>query len=138
MSLRFTKDQVEEMRKSERVLGKTLSSLSGGISRGRTKPESMNYDQLYNIASNPEETRNLARNPEFSAKLDDMKTMLTRELKRFQNRPYGEFVPGGNTQPGGSYDDILEAMRNIMSESGNSKKKKKDKKAKGKKRERKK
>jgi len=71
MALRFTKDQVEEMRKRERFLEKTLTSLSGGISRGRENPESMNYDQLYNIASDPEETKNLAGNPEFEARRDE-------------------------------------------------------------------
>ena len=52
-----------DARTRERLLEKTLTGLSGGISRGRDNPESMNYDQLYNIASNPEETKNLASNP---------------------------------------------------------------------------
>jgi len=43
-----------------------------------------------------------------------MKQLLTKELRRFPNRPYGEFIPGGNAMPAGSYDDILEAMRNYM------------------------
>ena len=114
MALRFTKDQVEDMRKNERFLEKTLTGLSGGISRGRENPESMNYDQLYNIASNPEETKNLASNPEFGGKLEEMKKLLVQELKRFPDRPFGEFIPGGNAMPAGSCDDVLEAMRNYM------------------------
>lgn len=114
MALRFTKDQVEEMRERDRALEKTLTSLSGGISRGRDNPESMNYDQLYNIATNPEETTNLAANPEYADKLDEMKQLLLQELQRFPNRPYGEFIPGGNAMPAGNCDDILEAMRNYM------------------------
>jgi arylsulfatase A-like enzyme len=114
MALRFTKDQVEDMRKNERFLEKTLTGLSGGISRGRENPESMNYDQLYNIASNPEETKNLASNPEFGRKLEEMKKLLVQELKRFPDRPFGEFIPGGNAMPAGSCDDVLEAMRNYM------------------------
>ena len=133
MALRFTKDQVEEMRERERSLEKTLTGLSGGISRGRENPESMNYDQLYNIATNPEETKNLATNPEFAGRLDEMKTILVKELKRFPNRPFGEFVPGGNAMPAGSCDDVLEAMRNYMGRFGGdvkaqSKAKKKEKK----------
>ena len=114
MALRFSKDQVEEMRKSERLLEKTLTGLSGGISRGRENPESMSYDQLYNIASNPEETKNLAPNPEFAGTLEEMKKLLVQELKRFPGRPFGEFIPGGNAMPAGSYDDILDGMRNYM------------------------
>jgi hypothetical protein len=113
------------MRGREKYLEKTLTGLSGGLSRGRENPESMNYDQLYNIVSNPEETRNLARNPEFSGKRDEMRQLLTTELKRFHNRPYGEFVPGGNAMPAGSCDDILEAMRKLMGISGNSMKQQK-------------
>ncbi|MBK1876510.1 sulfatase family protein [Pelagicoccus mobilis] len=116
MALRFTKDQVEEMRQNERSIERTLTGLSGGISRGRGNPESMSYDQLYSIASNPEETNNLASNPEFSGKLEEMKQLLVQELKRFPDRPFGEFIPGGNAIPAGSYDDILEAMRNYMSQ----------------------
>ncbi len=118
MALRFTRDQVTEMRERERFLEKTLTGLSGGISRGRENPESMNYDQLYNIATNPEETQNLAANPEFAGKLDEMKQLLVKELKRFPNRPFGEFIPGGNAMPAGSCDDILEAMRNYMGRFG--------------------
>jgi arylsulfatase A-like enzyme len=114
MALRFTTDQVEEMRARERFLEKTLTGLSGGISRGRENPESMNYDQLYNIAENPEETENLAANPEFAGKLDEMKQLLVQELRRFPGRPYGEFIPGDNAMPAGDCDDILEAMRNYM------------------------
>ncbi|MDP6524992.1 MAG: sulfatase-like hydrolase/transferase [Kiritimatiellia bacterium] len=118
MALRFTRDQVKEMRERERVLEKTLTGLSGGISRGREKPESISYDQLYNIAANPEETKNLAGNPEFAGKLDEMKQLLTKELQRFPNRPYGEFIPGGNAMPASSCNDILEAMRNYMAKFG--------------------
>jgi len=118
MALRFTKDQVEEMRARERSLEKTLTGLSGGISRGRENPESMSYDQLYNIAANPEETQNLASNPEFAGRLDRMKQLLVKELKRFPNRPFGEFIPGGNAMPAGSCDDVLEAMRNTMGRFG--------------------
>ena len=76
----------------------------------------MSYDQLYNIATNPEETSNLASNPEFSGKLEEMKKLLVQELKRFPDRPFGEFIPGGNAMPAGSCDDVLEAMRGYMSQ----------------------
>ena len=43
-----------------------------------------------------------------------MKKLLVQELKRFPDRPFGEFIPGGNAMPAGSCDDVLEAMRNYM------------------------
>jgi len=40
-----------------------------------------------------------------------MKSTLAAELRRFPNRPYGEFVPGGNAIPGSGYDDVFEKVR---------------------------
>ena len=52
-----------------------------------------------------------------------------QELERFPNRPFGEFIPGGKATPAVSYDDILEAMRNYMSQfDGDMKKQNKSKK----------
>ena len=63
-----------------------------------------------------DDTSNLASNPEFIGKLEEMKKLLVQELKRFPDRPFGEFIPGGNATPAGSYDDVLETMRNFMSQ----------------------
>ena len=128
ISLRFTKEQVAEMRKSDRVLEKTLSGLSGGISRGRQNPNSVNYDQLYKLSSDPGATRNLAQNPEYAQRLTTMQQHLTAALKRFPNRPYGEFAPGGNALPAGSYEDVIDKLRQVRDTPEEKKKKKKKKK----------
>jgi arylsulfatase A-like enzyme len=124
ISLRFTKDQIAEMGKSARVV-----DLSGGISRGRQNPNSVNYDQLYRLTTDPLATRNLADNPEYAPQLKEMKDKLTTALRQFPNRPYGEFVPGGNAVAAGSYDEIMNTMRELRdgSLSKDKKTKKKDK-----------
>lgn len=114
ISLRYTKDQIDSVRSGDRRILKKLQGLSGGISRGRTNPNAFSYDQLYNLAKDPLEQNNLATDPRYAAKLKEMKQLLTAELKRFPHRPYGEFVPGGNASPTGSFDDVLEKMRESL------------------------
>jgi arylsulfatase A-like enzyme len=112
MALRFSKDQVAEMRDRERSLEKILTGLSGGISRGRSNPNSLSLDQLYR-ASDLAAERNLANNPEYDTQLRGMKKMLTEALQQFPDRPFGEFIPGGNAIPPGTYDDILRKMSQL-------------------------
>lgn len=129
MTLRFTTDQVEAMRKNERSIGRTLSGLSGGISRGMNNPNSLSYHQLYNLRKDRAETKNLADRPEHAGTVNELRAMLKYELLKFEGRPYGEFVPGGNAQAAGTFDDILEKMKEHM-ESPSSKKKEKKPRAK--------
>jgi len=116
ISLRYTTDQIDSVRSGEKRIMKKLQGLSGGVSRGRENPNAFNYDQLYNLAKDPLEQDNLARRPEYRKVLDKMKELLRTELKRFSKRPYGEFVPGGNASPAGSFDDVLKKMRQSPTE----------------------
>ena len=88
-----------------------LLGLSGGVSRGRENPNCFNYDQLFFLAEDPKETTDLARRPEHAGKLRAMKELLARELKRFDDRPYGEFIPGGDAMSIGTFDDVLATMK---------------------------
>jgi len=63
------------------------------------------------VGNDPGEMDNLARNPKCAGKLKEMKGLLTTQLQRFPNRPYGEFLPGGNALPIDSFNDVLEAAR---------------------------
>ncbi len=110
LALRYTRDQIESVRADSNRIVKRLQGLSGGVSRAKTKAHAFECDQLYRLSRDPREQKNLARNPEFQAKLQEMKAMLSKELKRFPNRPYGEFVAGGNAVPMGAYDDVLRKM----------------------------
>ncbi|MHC4744393.1 MAG: sulfatase family protein [Planctomycetota bacterium] len=123
IALRYTTDQIAAVRAGENRAVKKLQGLSGGVSRGREKPGAFEYDQLYNLTEDPLEQNNLARNPEYKGKLKEMKALLAAELKRFPNRPYGEFIPGRNTALPGSYDDVLNIMKASF-EAGQTNKKK--------------
>ena len=110
IALRYTSDQIEAIRAGDNRGIKKLQGLSGGVSRGRAKPGAFSYDQLYDLRRDPLEQRNLAGERRYQGKLREMKALLKRQLRRFEGRPFGEFIPGGNAVPGGGYDDALEKM----------------------------
>jgi len=110
MALRYIRQQIEGVRAGEKRVIKRLQGIGGGVSRGKENPNGFQCDQLYNLSRDPLEQKNLADNPEYGAKLAELKGTLTRELKRFPNRPYGEFVPGGNACRAGTYDDVLKRV----------------------------
>lgn len=124
LALRYTKEQIETIRSgNERFITKRMMGLSSGVSRARTKPDAFSYDQLYDLSKDPGEMNNLAANPEYRAQLKTMKRLLTAELKRFDQRPYGEFIPGGNTSAIGECDDVLETMTRAVREEATAPKK---------------
>jgi hypothetical protein len=110
LALRYTRDQVEAVRSNSHRIIKKLQGLSGGVSRAKTRAHAFDCDQLYRLSKDPLEQRNLARSPEYQKQLKEMRALLRTELQRFPNRPFGEFIPGGNAVPMGSYDDVLQKM----------------------------
>ncbi|MEM1221831.1 MAG: sulfatase-like hydrolase/transferase [Verrucomicrobiota bacterium] len=95
---------------------KQLAGLSGGISRaGYTHKGAFDTNQLYNLLQDPKEQNNLAGNPEYSAQLKEMKQTLTQVLKQFPDRPYGEFIPGGNTRGPDEAKLLLERLKEFYS-----------------------
>ncbi|MCD6287964.1 MAG: sulfatase-like hydrolase/transferase [Candidatus Hydrogenedentes bacterium] len=110
IALRYTKEQIDGVRSGDNRAIKKLLGLSGGVARGAKKPSAFSYDQLYDLKADPAESTNLADKPRYRDKLEQMKKLLLKELKRFPNRPYGEFIPGGNAVPAGTYDDVLQTV----------------------------
>jgi arylsulfatase A-like enzyme len=51
----------------------------------------MDPDQLYDLSKDPDETRNLADNPEYAAILNAMQSALSKEITAL-GRPFGEFL----------------------------------------------
>ena len=122
IALRYTREQVAGVRESRRRHLKSLTGLSGGVSRSiATHPRAYTGDQLYDLKRDPDAQKNLAGYPDHVRTLNQLKQTLAAELKKFPDRPYGEFVPGGNAVPGGGYDEVFETLRKAA---GDKKKKK--------------
>ena len=91
---------------------KQLAGLSGGISRaGYAHKNAFDTDQLYNFVQDPKEQSNLAGDPEHASQLKKMKRTLTAVLKQFPERPYGEFIPGGNTRGPAEAEHMLNRLK---------------------------
>jgi hypothetical protein len=58
------------------------------------------------------ETSNLTRTPKHAGKLDELKTILTEELKS-QARPFGEFVPGPDSVPVKKIEPFVEKLARL-------------------------
>ncbi len=110
IALRYTKEQIESIKSNHRSV-KQLMGLSGGVSRARDHSDAFDADQLYDLTNDSEETTNVASDTANRKRLREMKRMLKQELERFPNRPFGEFVPGGNAVPGKEQKDLAPMLR---------------------------
>ncbi|MCF7818278.1 MAG: sulfatase-like hydrolase/transferase [Kiritimatiellales bacterium] len=61
--------------------------------KGATFPNICDADQLYNLQTDPYEQNNLAANPEYAAKLEEMRTLMKQSLAPLPH-PFAEFKPG--------------------------------------------
>ena len=112
IALRYTREQIAGVKESHRRYLKALTGLSGGVSRSiATHPRAYTGDQLYDLKRDSDAQKNLAGYPRHDRTLRVLKQTLTAELKRFPDRPYGEFVSGGNAVPGDGYDEVFETLR---------------------------
>ena len=125
ITLRYTQEQLAGIRGGDKRAIKSALGLSGGVSRSWDKhPDAISADQLYDLRKDPGSQDNLAASPKHSATLNDMRAKLTASLKQFPDRPYGEFVPGGNAAPAEETDDVFQRLREAVSNDKGSKKKK--------------
>ena len=112
IALRYTRDQVAGVRSNNRRNLKSMTGLSGGVSRSiAAHPHAYTGDQLYDLVSDPDAQKNLASRKRHAKTLKRMQELLIRELGKFPQRPYGEFFTGGNSIAGGSYNDVFETLR---------------------------
>ena len=70
-----------------------------------------NADQLYNLVNDPSEQKNVATKPGYSKQLKEMKRLLKRELTKFPDRSFGEFIPGGNAVGLEGQTDLIPKLR---------------------------
>jgi len=87
--------------------------LSGGVSRARSYPHAFDSDQLYNLKTDHEEMTNVAGDPANDKHLREMQRFLKQELRAFPQRPFGEFIPGGNAVPVKSQQDLSKKLQEI-------------------------
>jgi arylsulfatase A-like enzyme len=112
VALRYTKDQIESIRSKHRSV-KQLMGLSGGVSRARVRRDAFDTDQLYDLTADPEEQNNVAADSDNRKQLRAMKRMLKQELEKFPDRPFGEFVPGGNAVAGREQQDLAPLLKDF-------------------------
>ena len=116
ITLRYTKEQVSGVRSKNRRHIKSMTGLSGGVSRSiATHPHAYSDDQLYDLKVDAGAQNNLASRQRHAATLKRMQDLLTGELRKFSQLPYGEFLAGGNSISDGSYADVFETLRKTAS-----------------------
>ena len=115
IATRYPKDDLERIEHAAPQflpsLMSPLHTLGIGV-RGASHPGFFDEDQLYNLRQDPGEMKNLAQNPEFAGQHKTMQTLLTGQLKA-NGRPFGEFVPGGNTEPSGQIDKQIAIVKQL-------------------------
>ena len=84
IALRYTREQVAGVQERQRRELKSLTGLSGGVSRSiATHPHAYTGDQLYDLDRDPDAQKNLADQKRHAGTLTQMKQKLAAELKRF-------------------------------------------------------
>jgi len=111
IALRYTREQLEGVRAGSRRFLKSLTGLSGGVSRSvTTTPNPYVADQLYDLRKDPTEQDNLAKDVSQARSLSILQGYLKKELQVFDDRPYGEFVTGGNAVAAGNHADVYQRL----------------------------
>ena len=112
ITLRYTAEQVRGVRDKSRGFIKSMTGLSGGVSRSiASHPDAYSADQLYDLREDPDALENLASQQRHASTLGVMRKLLEQELRRFPGRPYGEFVPTRTWTGEASYPDVFHALR---------------------------
>lgn len=115
IAVRYSKEQIANIRKARPESLPKLMAYIGrmGIgTRGAKNPGFFDYDQLYNLRKDPKEQKNLATDIRYRERLKMMRGILKRYLESF-DRPFGEFVSGGNASPPGLIDGQVELVKKI-------------------------
>lgn len=113
IALRYTADQIKSIEARHRSV-KQLMGLSGGVSRARQQPNAFDSDQLYDLPADPEERNNVASKQKHSGQLAEMKRFLMQELTKFDNRPFGEFIPGGDAVPARQQQHLVTRLKDYV------------------------
>jgi len=115
IAVRYPEERNAQIKQARPELLPKLMAYIGrmGIgTRGAQNPGFFDYNQLYNVKKDSKEQRNLAGNPDYKEQLKKMCDMLKKDLESF-DRPFGEFVAGGNSAPAGLIDEQIKLVKRI-------------------------
>jgi len=115
IALRYTKEQIAAIKKAKpQNLPRAMSYIGRlGIGvRGADRPGFFDEDQLYHLKRDPKEMKNLAYNKDQAPRLKEMRHLMQQDLEVI-GRPFGEFIPGGNTAEPGQIDKQIEIVKQL-------------------------
>ena len=100
IAIRYPKDIQERIAQGEKFNGwegrkedrpYLVANAHLGFHAARQNPHYFEMDQLYDLRQDPREEDNVIE--QHPQRVEEMKALLTSYLRRFDNRPFGEFVP---------------------------------------------
>jgi hypothetical protein len=115
VAVRYPDEQIEKIKRSKPVnLPKVMSYIGrvGIGTRGADHAGFWDEDQLYDLTRDPHEHVNLAGDTAHEKQLNLMKSILKAYIEDM-DRPFGEFVPGGNTSVPGQLDQQIERVKRL-------------------------
>ena len=115
IAVRYTREQIATIKRAApRNLPRAMAYIGRlGIGvRGADRPGFFDEDQLYHLKSDPKEMENLAAHPNQTSRLKEMRNLMQQDLKAI-GRPFGEFIPGGNSAEPGQIDKQIAIVKKI-------------------------
>ena len=91
--------------------------LGGGVSRTRSYPDAFDPDQLHDPTSSRGELGNVAAAPNHRRQSQLMQSMRRQKLAKFARRPFGEFIPKGNSVPGNQQQYLSPLLKEFAAQS---------------------
>ncbi|MEX0322641.1 MAG: sulfatase [Puniceicoccaceae bacterium] len=116
IAVRYPEEHVKAIKSAQlKKLPQMLAPLNrSGIGvRGAANPNFYYDDALFQVSRDKLERNNLVSKPEFSAKLREMRQLLT-EVIQTTERPYGELVPGGDALGPGQVEEQQVLARQMI------------------------
>jgi arylsulfatase A-like enzyme len=115
IAVRHTKEQIAAIKKATpQNLPRAMSYIGRlGIGvRGADRPGFFDEDQLYDLRSDRKEMKNLAYKKAQASRIQEMRDLMQRDLEAI-GRPFGEFIPGGNSANPGQIDEQIEIVKQL-------------------------
>jgi len=115
IAVRYTKEQIAAIKRAgPKNLPKAMSYIGRlGIGvRGADRPGFFDQDQLYHLKKDPKEMKNLADNVVHASRMKKIRNLMQKDLEAI-GRPFGEFIPGGNTTAPGQIDRQIDIVKKL-------------------------